>query len=188
MDATMEHYIHMAVGVAVAAAVMSMIIACLNLRRQAKIEIETKNYYEKQLDYRRSIEDISNGEVSALRVLGLVTMHAEELDIYIDKLANTYSGYSLTVNSENRANIWRGNLAVSVLQEQFIWANANADIRSSAIGTAPLAASTLGKALTGNETWVLTIMYDGNNVTQEPPAGNGVDGEKRITGLRFIKK
>ena len=188
MDATLEQYIHIGLGIIVATVTLVIIASCLHIRREAQIDLENRKFYEAQYNYKSKINGLVNGDLSVIETISLITQFAEDFDIYVDRLSGTYNGYSLLVNGTNRYNIEELNLTDAELTEQFRWTMASATNRAEAKKYGPISAATVGNVLYGLDRWELTIVYDGRDVTLVPDADNGKNRDAKITGLRLIKK
>ncbi len=188
MDSTLEQYIYLGLSVIVATAVLVLIASCLHIRREAQIDLENRKFYETQYNYKSKINGLVNGDLSVIETISIITQFAGELDIYVDKLSGSYSGYSLLVDNTNRYNIEELELSDAELNEQFRWTLADAVTRAEAQKYGPISAATVGNVIYGLDKWTLTIVYDGRDVRNVPDADNGKSMTAQITGLRLIKK
>lgn len=188
MDATLEQYVHLAVSVIVATAVLVMIAACLHLRRDAQVMMANRQFYEEQYNYKSKLNGIVDGDVSVIEAISIVTEYADDIDIYIDRLSGTFATKSLLVNNSNRYLIEELNLSDAMLNTHFNWATVTSNVKTEAKQYGPITAAVVGKVIYGTDKWNLTVVYDGLDVTQVPPATNGDGVNPKITGIRLIKK
>lgn len=186
MDNTLQHYIHLGVGLLVAVAVLSLCMAGLRLRRDTGVSLEQKQYYKEMAKYKQQFDDLDKNSASAIEVVSMISQYADDVDIYVVGLS-TDSGATMLVNSENRIMFNKDNISNNEAKVAIGSTYITADMITRAQLNGPMSLSVLGQIFFGEDHWKMEICYDGKDVT-DPSSVNRESIRSRITGLRFIKE